>query len=393
MFEWWAFELIALLCGTFPDQGEAIAAIGSNAIVYQISCLVYMIFLWISVAATVRIGHALGAGDEHRAKMASYVALVLVSSRHPLYNSFHYYWTEGEASSFYFTKDNDLISKASDLFVIVALYQLPDAINARHLSGNWETVLLAAKLNFVAFYVIGIRLGCTLGFQRGMGVSGLWIGITAGLCFAAAINTIFLLKCDWYQFAFARARVLCLAATHGPSAADAGFLAALPAAAQAHEAIRRGGGGGLILRVRIQVDPHHHSVGNAVLRDQHPMALAEPPDAGAVHVPLSGHLAAELGPPVAGVRGLLGGLGPARLRELLAPPKSEGGADAGYAAGLGSDVDLLCALHSGKRAVARLQISEEKGVRAHRSDCVSMGGRAVASVHAGRQQSRGCQHQ
>ena len=66
-----------MLCGIFPDEEEAIIAIGANAIVYNISTLLYMLYVGASMAGNVRIGNALGAGDVHRAKVASYLALAL----------------------------------------------------------------------------------------------------------------------------------------------------------------------------------------------------------------------------------------------------------------------------------------------------------------------------
>ena len=70
MFEWVAFELIALLCGIIPNQEEALIAIGSNAVVYNVSSFAFMLYLGTSVAGNVRIGNALGAGDAHRAEVA-----------------------------------------------------------------------------------------------------------------------------------------------------------------------------------------------------------------------------------------------------------------------------------------------------------------------------------
>ena len=66
-FEWWAFELIALLSGWLPN---AVASIGANAVVGNISAVIYMIYLGLSVSGNVRIGNALGAGDASRAKVA-----------------------------------------------------------------------------------------------------------------------------------------------------------------------------------------------------------------------------------------------------------------------------------------------------------------------------------
>ena len=77
MLEWVAFEVIALLCGIIPDPEEALIAIGSNAIVLNVSTFIFMTYLGIGVAGNVRIGNALGAGDAHRAEVATYLAVAI----------------------------------------------------------------------------------------------------------------------------------------------------------------------------------------------------------------------------------------------------------------------------------------------------------------------------
>ncbi|KAL7551807.1 hypothetical protein ACHAWF_015000 [Thalassiosira exigua] len=199
MFEWWAFELIALLCGMFPNEDQAIVAIGANAVVFQVSTSVFMLFLGASIAGTVRIGNALGGGDAHRAKVSSVVALAFGTSLSIVTVLFILGFKE--RLPYLFTRDEDLISAASDLFVIVALFQLPDAINAVE-QGIFRAIgmqSLAAKLNFVAYYVVGIPLGYVLGFHMGFGVGGLWLGMTAALCFNSVVGVVILLRCDWRQ--------------------------------------------------------------------------------------------------------------------------------------------------------------------------------------------------
>ena len=82
----------------------------------------------------------------------------------------------------FFTSDEDLIRKTQDLLLISAYYQLPDAVNAIG-QGIFRAIgkqSLAAKLNAIAYYVVGIPLGYLLGLPLGLGVEGLWYGLVAG---------------------------------------------------------------------------------------------------------------------------------------------------------------------------------------------------------------------
>ena len=66
-----------------------------------------------------------------------------------------------------FTTDAYLIMKGKDFFLVVALYQLPDAINCVD-QGIFRTTgqqSLSAKLNFIAYYIVGIPMGCVLGTE------------------------------------------------------------------------------------------------------------------------------------------------------------------------------------------------------------------------------------
>lgn len=200
MFEWIAFEAIALMCGLLPGK-EAIIAIGANTIIMYVSNLAYSFYLGVSVSGNVRVGNALGAGDPHRAEIASNLALgagafmaminmvVLVATRKTL--------------PLLFTTDLDIVNKAQHLFLIAAAIQLPDALNAAIqglLLGSGRQAL-GAKWNFCAYYIIGIPLGYFLGVKLGLGVEGLWVGLCTGLSIISIGCTIIVLRSDWKKLA------------------------------------------------------------------------------------------------------------------------------------------------------------------------------------------------
>jgi len=199
VFEWGAFEIIALLCGILPNDEEAEIAVGANAIVTQINSLLFMFYLGTSVSGNIRIGNALGAGDVHRAKFAFYLSLalgILLS----LVSILCIVWYRETLPNF-FTTDEDLIGNATDLLLVFALFQFPDSVNCVE-QGVFNAIgklTLAAKLNFTAYYVLGIPLACILGLTLGLGVEGLWLGITVGLFWGSTVNSIILFRSDWEQ--------------------------------------------------------------------------------------------------------------------------------------------------------------------------------------------------
>ena len=81
----------------------------------------------------------------------------------------------------------------------MALFQLPDAVNAA-IQGVFRASgmqSLAAKLNFLAYYVIGIPLGYYLAIPLGVGAEGLWIGMSAGLFVISTAGSIVIWRNDW----------------------------------------------------------------------------------------------------------------------------------------------------------------------------------------------------
>jgi multidrug resistance protein, MATE family len=89
-----------------------------------------------------------------------------------------------------FSNDPDIIGEVSKILPLVALFQIVDG-----LAGVTGGILRAkgqqdigALLNLVGYYVIGIPFGLVLGFKVGLGLIGLWVGLTVALVFVGGIG-------------------------------------------------------------------------------------------------------------------------------------------------------------------------------------------------------------
>ncbi|NXE87238.1 S47A2 protein, partial [Menura novaehollandiae] len=119
--EWWAFEIGSFLAGLL-----SVVELGAQSILYELSCAAYMVPLGFSVAASVRVGNALGSGDVAQAKtscvtallcagvFAVVVATLLASLR--------------DVVGYIFTKDKEIVNLVSKVMLIFGPFHLFDAI-------------------------------------------------------------------------------------------------------------------------------------------------------------------------------------------------------------------------------------------------------------------------
>lgn len=198
IFEWWAFEVLGLICGLFPN---AVVAIGANAIVMNLTSLTYMIYLGIAVAGNVRIGNALGANEPLRASLAAKLTLRMSVSSSVLNTVFLFVFSSSLPNLF--TRDTDVAKLATTLFTVVALYQIPDAVTCSVMGifrgMGWQKI--GAYLNFAVYYIVGLPTGCVLAFWLGWNVVGLWLGMIVGVLSIAVCGTYMIFRCDWKALA------------------------------------------------------------------------------------------------------------------------------------------------------------------------------------------------
>jgi MATE family multidrug resistance protein len=145
----------------------------------------FMIPMGFSSTAAVRVGHALGRDDVPGARRAAFLAYGLGCI-----------FMATAALSFFFapeifvgvyTDDPELMEMGVALLTIGAIFQMSDgtqtiAIGALRGAADTRASMFVA---FVAYWLVGLPLGWALAFPGGMGASGLWWGLTAGLTLVA----------------------------------------------------------------------------------------------------------------------------------------------------------------------------------------------------------------
>jgi MATE family multidrug resistance protein len=159
----------------------------AHLVAINFSALVFMIPIGLASAISIRVGNALGRGDPHAARYAGRIGLLIVLFFQTISASAMFLFPEMIVRIY--TDDFAVGSLAVSLLFYSAIFQYPDGIQmvmAGALRGYKDT-RMPMLYTMVAFWIIGMTLGYTLTFNRGMGPAGMWIGMIAGLTVAAAL--------------------------------------------------------------------------------------------------------------------------------------------------------------------------------------------------------------
>uniref|UniRef100_A0A8C5FXG1 Multidrug and toxin extrusion protein n=1 Tax=Gadus morhua TaxID=8049 RepID=A0A8C5FXG1_GADMO len=177
---WWVYEAGGFLTGLISE-----VELGAQAIVYEIAAFVYMIPTGVSVAASVRVGNALGAGNTEQAIMSSKLS--------SLYRCLLFFLCLGS-----FRK---IVQRVGDVMILYGFVHVAETI-AGVTGGVIRGVgkqKVGALCNMVGYYVFGLPIGILLMFPAGLGIVGLWLGLFVCVAIESGFYLVYLPKMDWQK--------------------------------------------------------------------------------------------------------------------------------------------------------------------------------------------------
>jgi MATE family multidrug resistance protein len=157
------------------------SSLAAHQIAINVAAVTFMVPYGISSAGAVRVGHAVGRRDYAGAARAGWMALLFGTTF--MLCAAAAFVTLGRPIIGSFTEDAGVLAVGVSLLAIAAVFQLFDGVQGvatgilRGL-GDTHTPMI---WNLAGHWFIGLPLGYTLCFVLGLGIRGLWWGLSLGL--------------------------------------------------------------------------------------------------------------------------------------------------------------------------------------------------------------------
>lgn len=185
LFEIGAFVGAVILAGWIGED-----ALSAHQIAIGVASTTFMFYLGFAIAASIRVGNALGRGDNAGIRLAGLAGFTCTAVAISISVAAMIIFRE-QIPKIYID-DPVVLEMTVPLLVVAAFFQLFDgvqAIGAGVLRGMSD-VRIPTVITFVAYWVIGMpaALVCMLIFDWGL--EGIWYGLTAGLAFSAVAMSL-----------------------------------------------------------------------------------------------------------------------------------------------------------------------------------------------------------
>ncbi|XP_057986428.1 protein DETOXIFICATION 40-like [Hevea brasiliensis] len=192
--ETWYFQILVLIAGLLKNPE---IALDSLAVCTAVSALLFMVSVGFNAAASVRVSNELGAGNPKSAAF-SVVMVTLVSFIIAVIEAvivlalrdvISYAFTSGE------TVANAVSELCPFLAVTLVLNGVQPVLSGVAVGCGWQAFV--AYVNVGCYYVVGIPVGCLLGFKFDLGAKGIWGGMIGGTVMQTFILLWVTLCTDW----------------------------------------------------------------------------------------------------------------------------------------------------------------------------------------------------
>ncbi|KAK4671136.1 hypothetical protein QC764_603010 [Podospora pseudoanserina] len=194
--EWFAFEILTLLCGRI-----GVTTLAAQSVLVTITSTTFQIPFPLSIAGSTRVANLVGAklvdAAKTSAKVTVFGGFLVGVFNLTMLTVFRYQIPR------LFTDDEDVINLVAKVLPVCALMQVLDgmaAVSHGLLRGIGKQEF-GGYANLVCYYVVALPISFGLGFGLDWKLTGLWIGVTIGLGLVSLVEYAFIWASDWDQAA------------------------------------------------------------------------------------------------------------------------------------------------------------------------------------------------
>ncbi|XP_044223449.1 multidrug and toxin extrusion protein 1-like [Thunnus albacares] len=190
--EWWMFEMGGFLAGVISE-----VELGAQSVVYQIVSVTFTFPMGFSVAASVHVGNALGAGNVDQAVASGKIAIICAFAVSCFVGII--LGLCKDVIGYIFITEKEIVQRVADVMIIYVFFNPADAIagvTGGIVRGAGKPKI-GAICNVLGYYCIGFPVGLSLMFAGKMGIVGLWLGLFICVTLQSIFFIIFLCKLNW----------------------------------------------------------------------------------------------------------------------------------------------------------------------------------------------------
>ncbi|KAG8008605.1 Multidrug and toxin extrusion protein 1 [Nibea albiflora] len=190
--EMWLYEIVVFLAGIISE-----VELGAQSVVYELAALVYMFPMGFIVAASVRVGNALGAGNTAQAKLSGKISVICAFIVSCFIGAC--LGVSKDVIGYIFTSDKDILQRVTDIMKMYGFIHVAETyagVAGGVLRGTGKQ-MVGALCSLVGFYFIGLPIGVSLMFPVKLGIVGMWLGLLISIVMQSVFFTLFLWKLNW----------------------------------------------------------------------------------------------------------------------------------------------------------------------------------------------------
>ncbi|KAH3679915.1 hypothetical protein WICMUC_000658 [Wickerhamomyces mucosus] len=192
--EYLSFEILTVMASHF-----GIESLAAQSIISNIGSLVYQFPFAIASAISTRVAIYIGSGSIKSSKISVRISFLVALITGIIIASSILIFKRQFA--ILFSSDEEVLKLAVNSMPILAINQIPDTFNiiSAAVLRSQGRQKVGSIFNVIAYYVIALPLAYILSFKYGFEISGLWMGLGAGILFLAVAEVVCVIRTNWKE--------------------------------------------------------------------------------------------------------------------------------------------------------------------------------------------------